>query len=308
MKVALYLLALIIGSLLWTAAASAHAVLITAEPQDGAVLAAAPRQIKLTFSEPVAPLILRLLKRDGSIVRLSDYQLESETLTINLPTLPGSGSNILSWRVASQDGHPVGGSLTFSVDQTTAVSSESGDEARVGRVPIWAARFVMLACLTLVVGGALFDAWIFPLDRKILGNRTLLLALPGGAAVVANFAFQLADALGGTFQNIADIGVWLRPVAGSFGLASGLALLALVLALLAVNVGRRAARICSALSFLMTGLAFASSGHASTAAPQLLMRPTVFLHTLGISFWIGSLVPLFLVILGFVFLLRSPAR
>jgi copper transport protein len=298
LKVACYLLFLIVGWLLWAGPALAHAVLIAAEPQDGAVLGAAPREIKLTFSEPVSPLILRLLEPDGQIVRLTDYRIVADTLLIDLPSLLGSGSAILSWRVASQDGHPVGGALTFSVDRSTAAPSEGREEERVGRAPIWVARFVMLVCLTLAVGTALFNAWVFPLDPKVLRTHTSLLSLLGLAAVVANFAFQLADALGGGFHEISSIGVWIRPVAGSFGLASVLALVALALAFVAGNVGPRAGRTCSTLAFLMGGLVFASSGHAGTAAPQLLMRPAVFLHTLGISFWIGSLVPLFLLMRG----------
>ncbi len=40
------------------------------------------------------------------------------------------------------------------------------------------------------------------------------------------------------------------------------------------------------------GVALAASGHASAAEPQWLTRPMVFVHGVGIAFWIGALVPL----------------
>jgi len=41
------------------------------------------------------------------------------------------------------------------------------------------------------------------------------------------------------------------------------------------------------------GLALALSGHASTAAPQLVNRPAVALHGICVAFWVGSLLPLY---------------
>ena len=40
------------------------------------------------------------------------------------------------------------------------------------------------------------------------------------------------------------------------------------------------------------GLSLAASGHASTASPQWLTRPAVFLHGVGVAFWVGALLPL----------------
>ena len=36
----------------------------------------------------------------------------------------------------------------------------------------------------------------------------------------------------------------------------------------------------------------ASSGHASTASPQWLTRPAVFLHAVSVAYWVGALMPL----------------
>jgi copper transport protein len=52
------------------------------------------------------------------------------------------------------------------------------------------------------------------------------------------------------------------------------------------------ARLLSAAAVASLGLAFAASGHASTASPQLVARAAVFLHAASLAFWIGALLPL----------------
>src|SRR5262249_10299251 len=48
----------------------------------------------------------------------------------------------------------------------------------------------------------------------------------------------------------------------------------------------------SLFGLTMAGLALALSGHASNAAPQWLTRPSVFVHVVCVTFWIGALLPL----------------
>src|SRR5262245_32090430 len=65
-------------------------------------------------------------------------------------------------------------------------------------------------------------------------------------------------------------------------------------------VSQRTARF-SALALAGVGVALAASGHASSAEPQLLTRPAVFVHGIVVAFWIGALMPLAAV-------MRSPDR
>jgi copper transport protein len=51
-------------------------------------------------------------------------------------------------------------------------------------------------------------------------------------------------------------------------------------------------RALAALALAGVGLSLAASGHAATASPQALTRPAVFLHGVGVAFWIGALTPL----------------
>ncbi len=48
------------------------------------------------------------------LLRFGEIAAVDATLTIAVPPLP-DGTHVLSWRVISADGHPVGGSLIFSI-------------------------------------------------------------------------------------------------------------------------------------------------------------------------------------------------
>jgi copper transport protein len=66
--------------------------------------------------------------------------------------------------------------------------------------------------------------------------------------------------------------------------------IALILGLCSLHFPLR--KPASALALIGVGAALASSGHAASAAPQLMMRPAVFLHTISVAFWLGALMPL----------------
>ena len=105
----------LLSTLVASTAALAHAGLVKAEPPDGSVLASAPTELRLTFNEPVVPLVVRLILPSGLTLAPRSVEVENATVVIaGYPPL-ASGTHVLSWRVTSADGHPVGGSLMFSV-------------------------------------------------------------------------------------------------------------------------------------------------------------------------------------------------
>ena len=111
--------AVALAVLLQAPAALAHATLVRAEPSDGAVVATAPSVLRLTFNEPVSPLAIRLFGPDGGAVPLGDVTAANSGIAIPVPALQ-NGTHVLSWRVISADGHPVGGALVFSIGAPSA--------------------------------------------------------------------------------------------------------------------------------------------------------------------------------------------
>ncbi|TJV91134.1 MAG: copper resistance protein CopC, partial [Mesorhizobium sp.] len=117
--------------------AFAHAALVTTEPTDGTVLEQSPAQLSLTFSEPVSPLVLTLVRPDGTAIPLTSFRLNGQTVEIDNPQALGSGTHVLSWRVISADGHPVGGSVLFSIGAPSAAPAVSEAVDRGLRSAIW---------------------------------------------------------------------------------------------------------------------------------------------------------------------------
>ena len=98
--------------------ALAHADLILSTPDDGARLPEVPTEIELTFSEDLLPetVVVSVEDSAGMVIRVLEYEVDGADVIVTWP--PGlSGSDYtVNYRVVSQDGHPVSGSLAFTVD------------------------------------------------------------------------------------------------------------------------------------------------------------------------------------------------
>ncbi len=269
-----------------------HASLNTSSPLDGSVLAEAPAGFSLTFSEPVSPLALKLVRPDGSSLGLETSQLKDLTVEIAAPGDLGRGTHVLSWRVVSADGHPIGGSVVFSIGEASAqpptIEEPIDWPVRSG---LWLSKIALYAGLFLGVGGVFFLA---TLGSSVMAGRraTSALVLVGAAGAVVSAGFQGLDALGAPVARIADSVVWSTGLGTTYGRTVIMALGALAVAGLARLAGGMLAAVVATLALLAAALAPALSGHASAADPQGLMRPAVFLHVLAIAAWTGALVPL----------------
>lgn len=271
--------------------AFAHAALIKTDPADGAVLAQAPAQFSLTFSEPVSPLVLTLVKPDGTPVALTSFRLTDQTVEIDNPQALKSGTHVLSWRVISADGHPVGGSLLFSIGAPSEPPAVSEAVDWPLRSAIWIGEVFLYTGLFLGIGGAFALAWLAGDGRA--GQRFVTAAiLCGLVAAPLSLGFQGLDALGAPLSHLARPVIWRTGLGTSFGWTVLVALIALGLGLLSLAGPRITARPLALASLIGVGAALAASGHASAAEPQWLTRPMVFVHGVGIAFWTGALVPL----------------
>jgi copper transport protein len=151
----------LLAALAHAGAAHAHTSLIRSEPADRAVMAQPPAIVMLVFNEPVSPVVLRLVGPNGDASEIKEVAAENATLTVALPQGLARGTHLLSWRVISADGHPVGGVLTFSIG---APSAQPGTpQVELDRPPewaIWTAKFLLYVGLFLGVGGAFYHTWI----------------------------------------------------------------------------------------------------------------------------------------------------
>jgi copper transport protein len=260
------------------APAHAHASLVEATPTDGQVLRAAPRSVRLRFNEPVSPLIIRLFGASGEIAGNLSARVLGERLEVELPDGLAPGSYALSFRVSSADGHPVGGSIGFSVGQAgAAVAGAEGDKAVAGL--LWLSRLVMYLGLFVGAGGAFFLAWPARAAPVPVARRVAVIAITAGiAASILSVGYHGLDALGAPLRNYWVRSVWSTAAVSPFGLTAGLAALALCAALASLFILPRA---LSAIALAGVGLALAASGHASLAGPLWLTRSAVFIHAVA---------------------------
>ena len=113
------------------------------------------------FNEPVSPLAIRLFGPDGGAVSLGEVTAANSAIAIQVPALQ-NGTHVLSWRVISADGHPVGGSVVFSIGapsgQPASGAMPHADPAV--RLALWAVKTAIYLGIAIGIGGAFFRAWI----------------------------------------------------------------------------------------------------------------------------------------------------
>ena len=209
-------------------AALAHASLIRSDPADRAVVARAPASLTLTFNEPVSPLSLRLVGEGGHTLELADVAAVDAALTIRLPGQSHGNASARSWRVVSADGHPVGGSLTFSVGRPSAgapVPEPQSDPART--FALWLAKLVLYIGLFAGIGGAFYARWIADGNPKA-AERLIGAAMECGlVAAIVSVGLQGVDAFGQSLSALKEPSAWANGFATSYGRTAAIAALAL---------------------------------------------------------------------------------
>lgn len=281
-------LAALLAALCLASAAWAHATLISADPADGSVLTQPPKMVQLHFNESVTPAVVGLIDATGKARDVATRAVGQSVLMVVPDDLP-QGTQIVSYRVVSEDGHPVGGSLVFSIGAVTG-SAPTAD-ARPLSLLIWLARVGVYLGLFVGVGGAFFAAWIGQGSDGSAASRGALAI--GLVSASASFGLQGLDLLNLPFGAIATSAPWASALATSLGPSLLMAIASMAIAWFTrKGPGSTIARGLTMFAIAGVGVSLAVSGHAATAAPQWLTRPSSFLHGVAAAYWIGALVPL----------------
>ncbi|MFC9589181.1 copper resistance protein CopC [Streptomyces sp. NPDC056944] len=316
----LILAAALLGTLLAGAApASAHAALTGSDPKDGAVVATAPKEVNLTFSEQVAMSAdaIRVLDpagrradtgeiRDlcsGSVVR---YGVE---LRAGLP----DGTYTVAWQAVSSDSHPVAGAFTFSIGSPSTTSVALPDEAPGGGLVgalYGVARYLSYAGFAVLVGGGAFVLACWPGGASVRAvQQTVVrgwLTLTGAtlALLLLRSPYTGSGKLSDAFD-LAGLKAVLETKTGA-ALTSRLLLLGAAALFVAVLFGAYARRTDPKekkdLAFglglggtvVAAGIAgtWALAEHASTGIQPGVAMPVDILHLLAVAAWLGGLTVL----------------
>jgi copper transport protein len=133
--------------------ASAHVTLVLSEPAAGARLDSPPGRIRLQFSETLDASLARItiVSPDGAQITLRVTTDPSNAYTLLAsPALTGTGAFRINWRVVSDDGHPVSGSLSFTV---AAASDKPPEMPAVEELPSRAVSLTDVPPLPAILRG-----------------------------------------------------------------------------------------------------------------------------------------------------------
>jgi copper transport protein len=282
--------ATLLSVLCFATGVSAHASLVSTEPADGSVLAEAPKTVQLRFNENVTPAVISLIDAAGRARNDATARVVDETIVVALPNDLPHGTQVVSYRVISEDGHPVAGSMVFSIGAATGTATAQTTAGSVAGL-IWLARIGVYLGLFAGIGGVFFSAWI---GRARAASNAIAVALAIGLiGAAASLGLQGLDLLNLALGDLVTPAPWKAALATTQGPSLLIAIAAMAAGIVAQwRVSFGLGRGLAALALAGVGLSLAVSGHAVTAPPQALTRPAVFLHGVGVAFWIGALMPL----------------
>ena len=158
-RVAAFVAALGVAGLAAAAPALAHDELTGSDPAAGAVVRSLPVQVRLFFQEPPepAPISVHVAGPDGRPVDAAGPRLSGSTITVPLARSTRAGTYAVGYRIMSDDGHPVSGTIRFTVALASPLPSAAtpcATAARPGHGAVWIAAGAGL----LVIGSAVAAA------------------------------------------------------------------------------------------------------------------------------------------------------
>jgi len=131
---AVLLLSAVVALAVAIAPAHAHSDLRSSDPADGAVLTGPPAQVSFTFNEDLLDqgnaITVTELATDTRLA-VGPVQVDASTVSVAWPEASPAGDYRAAYRVVSADGHPIDGTITFTVSEPagSAAASAAGGQA-----------------------------------------------------------------------------------------------------------------------------------------------------------------------------------
>ncbi|MCZ7527662.1 MAG: copper resistance protein CopC [Acidimicrobiia bacterium] len=300
--------------------AGAHAVLEGSEPAAGVTLDGPPEAVVLRFSEAVdlPDRAVRVHESSGDVVPgvvAEHARGDRSVVTAALTPLP-EGAYVVTWRVSSDDGHPVRGAFTFRIGEggpaeeeleslaSRLLSAEGGSP--VAGALVAADRWLLYTSLVLLVGGAAALVTVWPRLRGSVRTARLVRVGWGGAlgTTLVGIALQGPYARALPLADALDPSVWADVVDTRYGRVAVARIVLLVVALPLLGFllvpGRPVeeyplprwwpflAGAVGAALVLTPGLA----GHAGTGDAAALTAVADGVHVGAVCLWLGGLAVL----------------
>jgi copper transport protein len=200
--------------------ASAHATFVRSTPADRAVLAHAPRDVRVEFDDDVrvGPRNAAVAAGGRSVLQGRARIVGGKTLVLPLDAL-GEGDYSVRWSIVSDDGHQEEGVLAFAVGTGRAPPVATLTARGTVTWERVLARTLFFLGILAAAGGAVFSLWVLRplrLDRALLRPQAhvlffgLLLAFLGSDALI-----HAADASGTRFERVVEVAATIAAVGGA---------------------------------------------------------------------------------------------
>jgi copper transport protein len=286
-----------VGVLVGAAPAAAHTTLVSTDPADGEVVAETPDVVTFTFDEPVS-----LTDRGIGVVDARGAPVPAAAtsagavVTADLPDELADGTYVVTYRVVSTDGHPVAGSLTFSIGAPSAtvpppdLSAGSATSVRTALAAVQALGYVGLL---LAAGLVVFQCWLLGGARLATTTSDLLTRVHWGATGLAILAAAATVPLAGADRQGLGLRGALESDAVDLDLVrDDLGVLAMVTVGLVAGLFARRRRVLATLGAAVAVAAPAAVGHTRAFDPVPLLVASDVLHVAAGAIWLGGLVGL----------------
>ncbi len=269
--------------------AGAHALLTESSPADGATVDEAPREVLLTFTEQLDPLltVVHVLDSSGARVEAGRTEIAGQPNTARVPlgTLP-QGTYTVTWRTTSTaDGHTTVGTVAFGVGVPVAAAGATGGSTGV-RTPTAvsiAGRWLFYVGSVLLLGAAVVGLLVAS-KPTVLSVWVLNAAW---AATAIGLVLTVADHRASTRTSLGDL---LESSTGqklqAQAIAVGLTWLAVCWASLRPS---RAALVALGVGSSGVMLERALAGHADASTVPWFTVGVQWLHIVSVGAWIGGL-------------------
>jgi copper resistance protein C len=110
----------------------AHDFLVSSTPESGATVSEPPDQVSLEFNASIGERFAQVavVGPDGTTYQVGDPVVEGAVVTQAVADIPAGIEVNLSYRVVSSDGHPIGGTVPFTIAPASAdeVGPAAGSE------------------------------------------------------------------------------------------------------------------------------------------------------------------------------------
>jgi copper transport protein len=293
---------------------SAHAFIVKSSPYNNEILKKSPPKVSIQFDETIQSVYdsiqvydakgERVDQKNGGINPKNSTILECG-LTQNLP----NGTYRIQWKVISNDGHPVQGTIPFQIgsgnkDQqgATVVQESKGYTPHLDLIIIRWIQYLSNACY---VGILFFYLFVLPngLVQNVVVQNTfskiiifsflflvfsIFLSLPLMATIELTTSWSdvlNVQTLSGMIENTTFGKTWIVQVEGLF-------FLAIFTYFLSVKKYYKPPLFVWNSFILGIGLLFtkALTSHAASSTSPILTVGMDFFHLLSASIWVGSLV------------------